>query len=153
MGNLNDNNQIIWTLRIKLPHTEWVRVMEVEPVTTFLQLHEAIQDIVEFDNDHLFEFYIGKNYRNRAYTVGGEPNWDMFNPVKTYSKVRLSSVWPFPSGCKLFYLFDFGDNWLFQINKTRHKDKQSQPGVVYPRVIEAKGKNPEQYPDWEDWEE
>jgi hypothetical protein len=46
-------------------------------------------------------------------------------------------------------LFDFGDQWIFQINKTRHKDKVIQPGIVYPRVIEAKGKNPEQYTDWE----
>jgi hypothetical protein len=54
---------------------------------------------------------------------------------------------------KLYYLFDFGDNWIFQINKTRHKDKIEQAGVVYPRVIEAKWKNPKQYPDWEYEEE
>ncbi len=53
----------------------------------------------------------------------------------------------------LVYLFDFGDNWVFQINKTRHKDKVAHPGMVYPRVIEAKGKNPEQYQDWEYEEE
>lgn len=27
-------------------------------------------------------------------------------------------------------------------------DAFSKPGIVYPRVIEAKGKNQEQYPDW-----
>jgi hypothetical protein len=32
----------------------------------------------------------------------------------------------------------------------RHKDKVQQPGITYPRVIEAKGKNPEQYPMWEE---
>lgn len=152
MDDFNNKNQVIWTLRVKLPQTqsECVWVIEIEPTATFLELHEAIQDAVGFDNDHLFEFFIGRHPGNRAYTIGGEPNWDRFNPVRTYQNVRISSVWPLPTGMKLYYLFDFGDNWLFQINKTRHKDKLIQSGIVYPRVIEARGKNPEQYPDWEE---
>jgi hypothetical protein len=152
MDDFNNKNQVIWTLRVKLPQTqsECVWVIEIEPTATFLELHEAIQDAVGFDNDHLFEFFIGRHSGNRAYTIGGEPNWDTFNPVRTYQNVRISSVWPLPTGMKLYYLFDFGDNWLFQINKTRHKDKLIQSGIVYPRVIEARGKNPEQYPDCEE---
>ena len=155
MGVFNGKNQVIWTLRIKLPQiqSECVWVIEIEPTATFLELHEAIQDAVGFDNDHLFEFFIGRHPGNRAYTIGGEPNWDTFSPVRTYRNVGISRVWPLPTGMKLYYLFDFGDNWLFQINKTRHKDKLIQPGIVYPRVIEARGKNPEQYPDWEGYEE
>ena len=155
MDALNDKNQVIWALRVNLPRipSECVRVIEIKPTATFLELHEAIQDAVDFDNDHLFEFFIGRHPGNRAYTIGGEPNWDRPNPVRTYRNVRISRVWPLPTGMKLYYLFDFGDNWLFQINKTRHKDKQTQPGIVYPRVIEARGKNPEQYPVWEGYEE
>lgn len=155
MDDFNNKNQVIWILRVKLPQTqsECVWVIEIEPTATFLELHEAIQDAVGFDNDHLFEFFIGRHPGNRAYTIGGEPNWDTFNPVRTYQNVRISSVWPLPTGMKLYYLFDFGDNWLFQINKTRHKDKLIQSGIVYPRVIEARGKNPEQYLDWEGYEE
>ena len=155
MGILNDKNQVIWTLRVKLPQaqSECVRVIEIKPNATFLELHEAIQGAVDFDNDHLFEFFIGRHSGNRAYTIGGEPNGDTFNPVRIYRNVRISSVWPLPTGMNLYYLFDFGDNWLFQINKTRHKDKLIQPGIVYPRVIEARGKNPEQYPDWDEGEE
>ena len=155
MNVLSDKNQVIWTLRVKLPQvqSECVRVIEIKSTATFSELHEAIQEAVDFDNDHLFDFFIGRHPGNRAYTIGGEPNWDTINPVRTYRKVRISSVWPLPTGMKLYYLFDFGDYWMFQINKTRHKDKPIQPGVVYPRVIEARGKNPEQYPDWEDYEE
>jgi hypothetical protein len=155
MGFFNGKHQVIWTLRVKLSQTqsECVWVIEIEPTATFLELHEAIQDAVGFDNDHLFEFFIGRHPGNRAYTIGGEPNWDTLNPVRTYRNVRISSVWPLPTGMKLYYLFDFGDNWLFQINKTRHKDKLIQPGIVYPRVVEARGKSPEQYPDWDEGEE
>ena len=155
MAISSNKNQVIWTLRVKLPRvqTECVRVIEIKSSATFLELHEAIQDAVNFDNDHLFEFFIGRNPGNRAYTIGGEPNWDTFDPVRTYRNVLISNVWPLPTGMNAYYLFDFGDNWLFQINKTRHKDKLIQSEIVYPRVIEARGKNPEQYPDWEDLEE
>ena len=144
--------EVIWTLRVKLHHvrSEWVRVIEIKSDSSFLELHEAIQNAVDFDNDHLFDFFVGRHPGNRAYPIGEEPDWDTFDPVKTYGNVHLSDAWPLPTGMKLFYLFDFGDDWLFQINKTRHKDKLPQPGVVYPRVIEARGKNPEQYPMWEE---
>ncbi len=150
MGDFSNKNQVIWTLRVKLPQvqSECVRVIEIKSSATFLQLHEAIQDAVDFDNDHLFDFFIGRYPGNIKYRIGGEVNWDTFNPFRTYRKIRISSVWPLPTGMKLYYLFDFGDNWLFQISKTRHKDKLIQPGIVYPRVVEARGKNPEQYPDW-----
>ena len=152
MSISSNKYQVIWTLRVKLPRveTECVRVIEIKSSATFLELHEAIQDAVNFDNDHLFEFFIGRNPGNRACTIGGKPNWDTFNPVRTYRKVLIYSVWPLPTCMNVYYLFDFGDNWLFQINKTRHKDKLIQSGVVYPRVIEAKGEDPEQYPDWEE---
>ena len=137
----------IWTLRLKQPQaiSECVRVMEIESGASFLQLHEAIQEAVDFDNDHLFRFYLGKHPDQHAYTIGGEPSWNGYNPVNRYRQISLSSIWPLPKGYNLYYLFDFGDNWVFQINKTRHKDKVAQSEVKYPRVIEAKGKNPVQY--------
>jgi len=155
MDGFKNKKQVIWTIRVKLPRieSECIRVIEIKSSATFLQLHEAIQDAVDFDNDHLFDFFVGRYPENRKYTIGGEANRDTFNPVKTYRNVRISSVWPLPTGMNLYYLFDFGDNWVFQVNKTRHKDKLIQPGIIYPRVVEARGKNPEQYPDWEDSEE
>ncbi len=141
----------IWTLKIKLSQTrsECLRVIEIDSNASFLQLHETIQDAVAFDNDHLFQFYLGRHPDQHALTIGGEPSYNGYNPVNRYRKISLLGTWPLPIGCKLYYLFDFGDRWLFQINKTRHKGKIPQPGVIYPQIIEARGKNPEQYLDWE----
>jgi len=41
--------------------TECVRVIEIIPTATFLEIKEAIQDAVSFDTDHLFEFFIGRH--------------------------------------------------------------------------------------------
>ena len=145
----------IWTLKIKLQGADpaCVRVIEIDWRASFLDLHEAIQKAVGFDNDHLFEFFLGRHPRHVAQVVGGAPDWEDFHPVNTYQRVPISSAWPMYPGLKLFYLFDFGDNWVFQITKTRHKDKEAQPDVVYPRVIGSKGENPEQYPGYEESED
>jgi hypothetical protein len=52
-------------------------------------------------------------------------------------------------GYKIYYLFDFGDSWLFQIKKSRKK-LQNENGVKYPRVVKSAGVNPEQYPEYEE---
>jgi hypothetical protein len=46
---------------------------------------------------------------------------------------------------KLFYHFDFGDDWRFEIRKMRNKPKEPEARVRYPRVIEAKGPKLRQY--------
>lgn len=38
-----------------------IRVVEIDSSASFLQLHEAIQDAVDFNNDHLFQFYLGRH--------------------------------------------------------------------------------------------
>ncbi len=143
---------MIWTLKIKVygMKPECSRLIEIDSGADFLDLHEAIQNAVNFENDHMFEFYVGRTPRNRAFSIGGEPDWDNFDPIETYSSVHLKDVWPLPDKMKLFYLFDFGDRWFFQITKTRRKDKEPEFGVTYPRVVESIGESPEQYPDWFD---
>jgi hypothetical protein len=46
-------------------------------------------------------------------------------------------------------LFDFGDNWTFEIRRQR-KVKEPEAGVKYPRVVKTIGPNPEQCPNYED---
>ncbi len=45
---------------------------------------------------------------------------------------------------KFIYLFDYGDNHLFEIEVTDIRPKAEQG--KYPRVVESKGEAPEQYP-------
>jgi len=53
-----------------------------------------------------------------------------------------------PDRPKLYYWFDFGDDWTFEITKDR-RIKSAEPRVKYPRVVGATGPNPEQYPELE----
>ena len=54
---------MIWMLKVELlfgayAEEECIRVIEIDSSSTLEDLHLAIQDAVDFDNDHLCEFYI-----------------------------------------------------------------------------------------------
>ena len=114
----------------------WSKTIEVKESFTLIQLHKYIQKLVEFDDDHLYEFYVEKNPRNLRRSVS--------------KKLKLNEIYPL-KGEKLYYLFDFGDSWLFQIIKSRKKIIEDNK-VAYPLLIGSTGVNPEQYPEYEDKE-
>jgi len=143
---------MIWTLTIEcdsgrfLAH-ECIRVIELKSDASLLDLHDAIQDAVGFDRDHLFEFFAGRHRRNRELVYAD--TFDSEDAFDAYANISLEKVFPLPSKCRLFYHFDFGDDWYFKIKKSRKKPFEPTPGVKYPRVIERIGPNPEQYPNSE----
>ena len=123
-----------------------VRVIEITDDSTLEDLHLAIQKAVSFDNDHLYDFYAGRNYRNRKVFYGGESDdWDLHEGA--FADLELRDIYPLKP-LKLYYWFDFGDDWIFEIRKAR-KETPPKPDVEYPRVVEARGHNPQQYPAWE----
>jgi len=128
----------VYTLTISFSYDDddepWFRTFEVKEDFTLNNLHKYIQKIVEFDNDHLYEFTVGKNPRNKGDSI---PN-----------KTKLNEIYPL-TGYKLYYLFDFGDCWLFQFKKERKKKFENE-GTKYPVLIKSSGVNPEQYPDCEE---
>jgi len=128
----------IFRLTISFPYDEedipWSKIIEVKEDFTLLKLHKYIQKLVDFDDDHLFEFYVEKNPRNLRSSVS--------------KSLKLNDIYPL-KGVKLFYLFDFGDSWVFQITKSRKKIIENKT-TMYPLLVESTGVNPEQYPDYEE---
>jgi hypothetical protein len=142
---------VIYTLTVKCVYglyleEECVRVMEIGDDATLEDLHLAIQRAVAFDNDHLYDFYAGRTHRNRQIRYADDFEWEEREAV--FAELTLGEdVYPL-EGLKLYYHFDFGDDWIFEIRKAR-KEKAPAPGVTYPRVVESRGPNPTQYPAWE----
>lgn len=123
---------------------DWKRVIEIPANYSLSDLHLFIQKIISFDNDHMYEFYAGRNWRNRKIEYSNEGATPLED--NEFVEILLKDVYPL-SGLKLYYIFDFGDNWTFEIKKSRKK-KYIEKNVDYPRVIESSGKNPKQYPNW-----
>jgi len=124
----------------------WDGVLAIDASATLEDLHFAIQEAVGFDNDHLYEFYIARTDRSRERDQFDEENEGIF-------KMTLKDLFPLPDKKHLYYMFDYGDSWLFKISKTRKKAWEPEPGFTYPRLILETGEKPEQYPSWEDDDE
>jgi len=139
---------MIWILRVELlfgayAEEECIRVIEIDSSSTLEDLHLAIQDAVDFDNDHLYEFYISRTARSRDRRRFDDENGDIYD-------VTLESLYPLEKRKTLFYLFDYGDHWLFKITRSRKKPTEPRKGIAYPRVIERVGDSPEQYPIYDE---
>ncbi|EIC21668.1 IS1096 element passenger TnpR family protein [Thiorhodovibrio frisius] len=118
---------------------DWYRLIEIPTNSNLEVLHLCIQKAIDFDNDHMYEFFIANNTRSREKTRFDNENAGLWD-------VPVGQLFPLGKHKKLFYLFDYGDSWYFRISRTRRKIKAEQPGTSYPHVVEAVGKNPVQYP-------
>jgi hypothetical protein len=136
---------MILTLTIKLAYSDddWKVTIEIDDSSSLEDLHLAIQDAVEFDNDHMYEFYVARTEHSHNRDVFDSEDDGVYN-------ITLESLYPLPKARKLYYMFDYGDSWLFQVTKSRKKPHETINDIEYPRVINETGKKPEQYPDWEE---
>jgi hypothetical protein len=57
---------------------------------------------------------------------------------------------PLAKGSRLLYLFDFGEQWEFDIKL--EQIAPPDPTLTRPRIIECHGEPPEQYPTWDEAE-
>jgi len=105
---------MIITLKLQAPyidptedHGPWFRTIEIESSATLEDLHLCIQDAIDFDNDHMYEFFIARTVTSREKIHYDDEN----NGVYTHS---LDDLFPLPKNKKFFYLFDYGDSWYFR---------------------------------------
>jgi hypothetical protein len=139
---------MIWLFKVELlfgayANDDWEGEIEIEPSATLEDLHFAIIRAVNFDNDHLYEFYISRTERSRDRLRFDEENGEIYN-------ITLGRLYPLEKGRKLFYMFDYGDHWLFKITKSRKQPYDAKQDTNYPRLIKSVGKKPEQYPIWDE---
>jgi hypothetical protein len=119
----------------------WDADIEIPDICSLYDLHLFIQNILNFDNDHLFIFYAGRNDRNRKIQFSEKPGYP--DDGGDYENILLKDIYPI-KGLKLYYLFDFGDNWLFEIRKSRKK-ATFQDNTEYPCVVSDNGVKLRQY--------
>ena len=119
------------------------RIIEVPDDITLGELHDTIQKLTGFDNDHLFTFFIARGPTGKRTHVVETEAWE--EDQGHLYEIALGRVFPLPKHMKLFYWFDFGDDWMFQIQR-RGRSKPADSGARYPKIIEETGPKPVQYP-------
>ena len=136
-------------LRVQLDHDRSIyRDIEIENSKSLYKLAEAIVAAFGFDFDHAFGFYSGimpeamydKNPRYELFADMGDADSGVLGVKKTKVAAAFPAV-----GHKMLFLFDYGDEWLFQVALKELGSKAAK--TKYPRVVASEGKAPEQYPD------
>ena len=132
------------------------REIEVAANQTLADLGDAIPLAFDFDDPHLWSFFLSSKAWDRAteYALHSEANLLGGARPRAAGRIQLREA-PFPgaTGKKEFlFLFDYGDEWHFGV-KLRRLTEQAEPGAHYPRVGARQGDAPPQYPALEDDED
>ena len=97
--------------------------------STFLALHNAIQDAFGWEDCHLFEFQTSKGKQGIAASPDDEP---FEGPaVPRANKVRVASYLA-EAGATCLYVYDFGDNWDHSV---KLKGIVEQPEIFKQRLL------------------
>jgi hypothetical protein len=105
-------------------------------------LAHAILGAYDFDSDHLYEF----SYRNR-FGAWESVKHPYIEEGPWTDKTRVGDV-PLRVGQTMTYLFDFGDNWRFDV--TLERVDPVDASIKSPKVLASRGEAPEQYPNWDE---
>jgi hypothetical protein len=111
--------------------------------SSLYDLHEMVQEAVSFERDHPFTFYTansGSPWAERNW-IADEEDWTQME--RAFERTKLRDVWPLGRK-KLYYWFDFGDKWIFEIRKMRSAKGDAELPV--PTVLQRIGVDPQQYP-------
>ena len=126
----------IYCFNVALKKNLWRRI-ETAGGHTLEDLHYAIQAAYGFDDDHLYAFFMdGESWSDDKFTSPHDEEGPHVDEARI-GELGLSA------GQCLLYLFDYGDQWLFQIEMEAIRKSGEQPHK--PKVVGQKGKAPEQY--------
>jgi hypothetical protein len=125
----------ICQLKITLRHfrpTCWRRIL-VPASATLGDLHDVIQVVFAWDNDHLHAFTVGRRQYGDPY-FDAEHDEDKITVGEVFGRSRKS----------ISYLYDFGDSWLHDV--ALEKVVEPDPAAGYPVCVDGRGDAPVE--DW-----
>lgn len=118
----------------------WEAEIEIESSAPLEDLHFGIQDALEFDDDHLYEFFISRTETSRNRVRFDDEDASLY-------ETTIGSLYPLPERRNLYYLFDYGDDWLFRVANVNKSESVADSRATYPRVVRESGTKPTQYPE------
>lgn len=127
-----------------------IRTIQIRGDQTLEKLHLAIFAGFDREDEHMYEFQMGKGPMDPD-----GPRYvlplavDDFGPavLGAVNKTTIDAM-GLEEGRQFGYWFDFGDDWHHQIGVVKVEDGPIRG--KYPRVTERIGESPPQYADWDE---
>lgn len=131
------------------------RTIQIRGDQSLHDLHEAIFEAHDRDDEHMYEFQFGERMhdpRGKRYVMpfALEGLFASEGHAGVTTDTTVGSL-GLEVGRSFGYWFDFGDDWYHQIDVVAI-DADAPPGD-YPRVTQRVGESPPQYADWDDEED
>jgi hypothetical protein len=127
----------VHTFKVSFDYNVWRKVI-LSAKHTMEDLHEIITKAYQFDDDHLYSFFMDGEKWSRDCIAAPLDSFGHANAAE----VTIGSVGMF-IGQQFLYLYDYGDEWTFTI--TLEKVEETEPEPMKPFIKEQKGDAPEQY--------
>lgn len=126
------------TYMFKISYTGEVwRKVAIDAEHTMQDLHQVVQRAFQFDDDHLYSFFLdGKKWSRRSVNTP-------FSDEGPYADEVCIGDLGLAAGQTFMYLFDYGAEWTFDV----HLDeiRLDERRVKKPTIIETHGDFPQRY--------
>ncbi len=124
------------------------RTFEIEGTDSLYDLHLAIQNGFEWDNDHMFSFFLSNRIwdKQNEYSANpmGEHERSNFDDIsKPADETEIGDL-ALEKGSVFKYLFDYGDEIVHNIEVVEIY-RNEDPAARFPRIVESIGEAPPQY--------
>lgn len=151
-----------YRLKISLlgfPVKELHRIIEISGNCTFERLHEKIFEAFDRYDEHMYSFFLTEQDTEDMSKIMGSKEIthpynleDMFAGNQKYSSKKIVIDDAELEEKDVFhYWFDFGDDWWHRIRVEAISATKDRRRIA--RIVKKVGESPEQYPDYEDFDD
>jgi hypothetical protein len=144
-----DNPGGVYVFKVKFKWAKRIyRSIAVRSEQTLADLQGAFQDAIDWDNDHLYAFFMNGQTHDSRYMIA-HPYLD--DAPLYVDEVVIGELGLTPKH-KFVYFFDYGDSHEFEVEVIGIRPR-AEPGD-YPMLVDSQGEAPPQYDlgDEEDWD-
>lgn len=129
------------------------RTFDVDSKNTLYDFHLEIQEAFNWDNDHMFSFYLGNKLFDKENEYSANPLGEhmvssMGLPLKSASETEIRDL-GLKEGFSFLYLFDYGSELVHRIQVEEIRNK-SDNDITLPSVVNTAGNPPLQHGEFND---
>lgn len=114
---------------------------------TLYDLHIKIQRAFDWDNDHMFSFYMPNKIDEKECEYSAAPDGEHYaskwRHTEPASETEIRDL-DFYEGLKFRYVFDYGDNFTHEISVINIEGEAELNEIPF-KLLESKGECPSQY--------
>ncbi|MFC1737327.1 hypothetical protein ACFL1X_14540 [Candidatus Hydrogenedentota bacterium] len=137
----------IFVLKVALTYeSEISRQIEIAGTDALEDLHFAIFEAFERDEEQLYSFFFGRTHKdhNKEYTpIDENPKVNHDTPGLKDSKTTGMNKLGLKKGRTFEYVFDFHDSWWHTLEVVAIEERTDRE--EYPRMVDGEGDSPPQY--------